>query len=169
MLSIKKKIFSVLSLAILVVLIVLSVGIVLKHNGLIFSTIETTSQISNLLLTVNDKKQGKQILQENSVVDNKNVKRISVTLVENISDPMDIQLDEQGAMVISGAFTITQGRAEVYIALGQYVKGLSDEEKTQWVNAEFWKISELIVRRNTQDAAKTLGTNFPDLYYVTTR
>lgn len=141
----------------------------LKHSGIVSRPIQSSSQISNISFSFSNEDEAKQVLNDKGIIDEENVRNVNVQLVESVPEPMDIQVDDQGVMVISGAFTMNQKTANVYVAIGPYVQGLSDEEKKQWINSEFWRIAEFIARRNSKDPGKSLGSDLPQLFLVETK
>ncbi|RJR30435.1 hypothetical protein C4564_00460 [Candidatus Microgenomates bacterium] len=90
------------------------------------------------------------LFKDNNIIDNANVSFVEINIVDSIAEPMFVQSDKEGNMVISSRFDIdeTTKVANVTISLGEFVENLSAEEQVSWLDSEFYKNAEIIVKRN---------------------
>lgn len=90
------------------------------------------------------------LFKTNNIIDDANVSFVEINIVDSIVEPMFVQSDKDGDVIISSRFDIDEATkvATVTISLGDFVKNLSVEEQVSWLDSEFYKNADIIVKRN---------------------
>lgn len=139
----------------------------LSPNGLISSTGSSiSSEIPSIDISLKNKTEYENILEEFVIVDKVTVEGLNVRIVKDIQDPTYSQVDENNKKVIASSYSIDNKIATIYISPGDLILNESPEMQKQWIESEFWRVAELIMKRNVGSAQRVLSASKPDLFIV---
>ena len=154
--------------AVPIVLIILAGGLFLylSNRGSLTSPLETdllprpfkpveisvsftvTSEIPKLKVSFVDEKAIRDQLASNNVSSLQNVEVKIVT--KTSKDAFLSQKDKEGKMVIESSLDVSNPKALVEIALGEFVLSQNEEKIASWINSHFWQAIELLASYQTQ-------------------
>lgn len=168
----KRRFFIILCISLLVLCgLATYFWLKLSPNGLpLFSTGHSvTSEVPYINISIKNKTDYEKILKEFAIADTENVEIVNVRIVKDIQDPIYSQVDDENKKVISSTYALDDKVATIYISPGDFVVNETTEIQTQWIESEFWRVAELIMKRNVGNGQRGFNPTKPGLFIINTK
>lgn len=151
----RKKLWIYVSSAVIFIIIVLLVTFFLSRSNSLQKLYINNSALSTKITPIPDMA-GK--LESTGVIDKKNVKTVQVVIVDNINDPMFVQSNQNGTVIISSRFDIdkTNSDVKVYVDPEKYILDLDEAKQLDWINSEVYKNLNIVYKGNKQSDVNDL-------------
>jgi hypothetical protein len=104
-------------------------------------------------------------LTDLQIIDNKTVKTITIVMSRENVGAMYAEADTNGTDYISSKYEVdSSGNAKITMYTGEVFFTLPKERQQQLLNNYFWKIADLMIKRNTHTIRD--NTDHPDLFLL---
>lgn len=142
---VKKYKYAILVVALAVGVLALVISIPTPGQAEI--TFERPADVS---ISLQDNETLVRLFKDNSIIDVDHVTNVKIMIVPDIADPMFVQSDKDGNMVISSRFDIDEKSktVAVSIVMGEFVMGQDPAQQVKWLESEFLKNANIIAKRN---------------------